>query len=347
MLPFFYFCRVMGLPLVSANRMGGSVNWIFAIHPNDSMHGFLNLNKPAGLTSHDCVARLRKLLRQKKIGHGGTLDPAAMGVLPIAIGKATRLLQYLTHEKAYRATIRFGMRTATDDLEGEVLSQQVASWLTQEKVQSILPQFEGKIEQIPPSYSAIQVGGKRLYELARAGEAIEAPMRTVEVYRIEVLDWRSGQFPELDVAIDCGTGTYIRSIARDLGEAVGTGGTLAKLLRTHSSGFQLAESLTLETVADLVAQTNQHEISSLPLISPSIALRHFPTVTLLPEQTDRWFRGQRLLWHEIAHAIHYPSPEAEDALIYQVHHPEGRFLGIGQAVRTQTDHWLQPKLVWE
>ena len=319
------------------------------------MHGFLNLNKPAGLTSHDCVARLRKLLRQKKIGHGGTLDPAATGVLPIAIGKATRLLQYLTHDKAYRATIRLGMRTATDDLEGEVLSQQDASWLTQEKVQSLLPQFEGKIEQIPPSYSAIQVGGKRLYELARAGETIEAPMRTVEVHRIEVLGWRSGEFPELDVAIDCGTGTYIRSIARDLGEAVGTGGTLAKLLRTRSSGFQLEESLTLEAVADLVAeqthqQETQQEARSLSLVSPSIALRHFPVVTLLPEQTDRWFQGQRLLWHEIAHTVNDPldklSVKAEDSFIYQVHHPEGRFLGIGQAIRTETDHWLQPKLVW-
>lgn len=309
------------------------------------MHGFLNLHKPAGLTSHDCVARLRRLLRQKKIGHGGTLDPAATGVLPIAIGKATRLLQYLTHDKAYCATVRFGIRTATDDLEGEVLSQAAASWLTPDKVQAMLPQFEGKIEQIPPSYSAIQVGGKRLYELARAGEAIEAPVRTVEVHQITVLDWRSGEFPELDLAIDCGTGTYIRSIARDLGEAVGTGGTLAKLLRTRSSGFQLAESLTLEAVAD------QTEANTLQLVSPSSALSHIPSVTLLPEQVDRWFQGQRLLWHEISAAICYPSTNAKenarDLLLYQVHHPEGRFLGIGQAVHIQEDQRLQPKLVWE
>ena len=305
------------------------------------MHGFLNLHKPAGFTSHDCVARLRRLLRQKKIGHGGTLDPAATGVLPIAIGKATRLLQYLTHDKAYCATVRFGIRTATDDLEGEVLSQTAASWLTRDKVQAMLPQFEGKIEQIPPSYSAIQVGGKRLYELARAGEAIEAPVRTVEVHQITVLDWRSGEFPELDLAIDCGTGTYIRSIARDLGEAVGTGGTLAKLLRTRSSGFQLAESLTLEAVAD------QMEANTLQLVSPSSALSHIPSVTLLPEQVDRWFQGQRLLWNEISAAICYPSTNAKDLLLYQVHHPEGRFLGIGQAVQIQEDQRLQPKLVWE
>jgi len=159
------------------------------------VQGFVNLNKPGGLTSHDCVARLRKLLRLKRIGHGGTLDPAATGVLPIALGKATRLLQYLSHEKAYRARIRFGITTSTDDLEGEILTQRDASDLTLAEVQTALPQFVGKIEQIPPSYSAIQVGGKRLYELARAGQLVEAPLRQVEVHQIQILDWHPGELP--------------------------------------------------------------------------------------------------------------------------------------------------------
>ncbi|MCJ8280741.1 MAG: tRNA pseudouridine(55) synthase TruB, partial [Rivularia sp. ALOHA_DT_140] len=181
------------------------------------MLGFLNLDKPFDWTSHDCVAKTRRLLRIKKIGHAGTLDPAATGVLPIAIGKATRLLQYLPSDKAYKATIRLGVQTTTDDLQGDVIHQQSVSGLSLETVKTVLKQFEGKIEQIPPSYSAIQVGGKRLYDLARKGEKIEAPVRNVEVFSIDILDWRNGEFPELDVNISCGGGTYIRAIARDLG----------------------------------------------------------------------------------------------------------------------------------
>ncbi|MEO0491687.1 MAG: tRNA pseudouridine(55) synthase TruB, partial [Cyanobacteria bacterium J06659_2] len=130
-------------------------------------HGFLNLNKPLGWTSHDCVARLRRLLNMKKIGHAGTLDPLATGVLPIAVGRATRLLQYLPKQKAYRATIRFGITTTTDDLEGDILTQQPATQLTRQQVEAVLGQFVGMIRQKPPMYSAIQVKGKRLYELAR------------------------------------------------------------------------------------------------------------------------------------------------------------------------------------
>ncbi|PLZ39939.1 tRNA pseudouridine(55) synthase TruB, partial [Fischerella thermalis WC542] len=134
------------------------------------MFGFLNLNKPFGWTSHDCVAKTRKLLRLKRVGHAGTLDPAATGVLPIALGKATRLLQYLPGEKAYQATIRLGVRTTTDDLQGEIIAEKSVTNVTLETVKTALQKFQGKIEQIPPSYSAIQVDGKRLYELARKGE---------------------------------------------------------------------------------------------------------------------------------------------------------------------------------
>ena len=137
------------------------------------MYGFLNLNKSAGLTSHDCVARVRRILRLKRVGHAGTLDPAATGVLPLALGKATRLLQFLPPNKAYHAKIRFGVTTTTDDLEGEILTSQSVPHLQLEQIQEILPQFRGKIEQIPPLYSAIHVQGKRLYELARKGENIE------------------------------------------------------------------------------------------------------------------------------------------------------------------------------
>ncbi|MBD1851529.1 tRNA pseudouridine(55) synthase TruB [Leptolyngbya sp. GB1-A1] len=305
------------------------------------MHGFLNLNKPAGLTSHDCVARLRKLLRTKKVGHGGTLDPAATGVLPIAVGKATRLLQYLSHQKSYRATVRFGLRTTTDDLEGEVLSQFDASGLTQDQVKAALPKFQGTIAQIPPSYSAIQVGGKRLYELARSGETVEAPVRTVQIDRLEILDWRPGEYPELDLAIDCGTGTYIRSIARDLGDVLGTGGTLAKLLRTRSSDFFLQDSLSLEAVAA------QMEANALSLMPPSIALGQMPIAVLNSDQTLAWSQGKRLSLEQIQ--------IEQESSYFQVQNQSGQFLGIGQVLTeanaqpnaVQDHRLLQPKLVWD
>ena len=305
------------------------------------MHGFLNLNKPAGLTSHDCVARLRKLLRTKKVGHGGTLDPAATGVLPIAVGKATRLLQYLSHQKSYRATVRFGLRTTTDDLEGEVLSQFDASGLTQDQVKAALPKFQGTIAQIPPSYSAIQVGGKRLYELARSGETVEAPVRTVQIDRLEILDWRPGEYPELDLAIDCGTGTYIRSIARDLGDVLGTGGTLAKLLRTRSSDFFLQDSLSLEAVAA------QMEANTLSLMLPSIALGQMPIAVLNSDQALVWSQGKRLSLEQIQ--------IEQESSYFQVQNQSGQFLGIGQVLTeanaqpnaVQDHRLLQPKLVWD
>jgi tRNA pseudouridine55 synthase len=305
------------------------------------MQGFLNLNKPFGLTSHDCVARVRRLLRTKRVGHGGTLDPAATGVLPIALGQATRLLQYLSHSKAYRAKIRFGLTTSTDDLEGEILSQNDASQLTLAQVQPFLAQFQGQIEQIPPAYSAIQVGGKRLYDLARAGQLVEAPLRVVEVKQIEVLDWHKGPTPELEVAITCGAGTYIRSIARDLGAAVGTGGTLASLIRTASSGFHLPDSLTLEDLAI------QIESDSFTPISPQAALTHLPSLTLPDLLVKPWQQGQKLSQQKLSQSVlQLNTPNLQVSTIYQVHHPNGSFLGIGQIQQGESEFLLAPKIVW-
>lgn len=301
------------------------------------MYGFLNLNKPLGLTSHDCVAQVRRLLRLKKVGHGGTLDPAATGVLPMAIGKATRLLQYLSHEKAYRAKIRFGITTTTDDLAGEPLTQVPAPALTLSQVQQVLPQFEGKLAQIPPSYSAIQVGGKRLYDLARAGQAVEAPLRSVEVHRIDVLDWQPGEFPELEVNIACGAGTYIRSIARDLGAALGVGGTLAALERTASSGFERSSSQTLE---ELAARIESHTFEPISLTA---ALQHLPVLTLTEAQSQRWLYGQRIRWNELAAVDQFPRFSGGPCRVQQ---DNQQFLGIGQGTTTETGRILLPKLVW-
>ena len=275
------------------------------------MQGFLNLNKPFGFTSHDCVAVVRRSLKLKRVGHAGTLDPAATGVLPIALGKATRLLQYLPQDKAYRATIRLGQRTDTDDLQGETLDSQPVPDLNLATVEAALQPFKGTIQQIPPNYSAIQVAGKRLYDLARAGEAIAVPPRSVEVYSLEVLDWRSGDFPEIELAIACGSGTYIRSIARDLGEALQVGGTLAALIRTASSGFDLGDSLTFE---DLETQLQQ---GTFQPTAPEVALTHLATIELPVDQAKRWCQGQRV-------AV---APGMTGTV--QVRDPTDRFLGIG------------------
>ena len=285
------------------------------------MLGFLNLHKPQGMTSHDCVGKVRRICGLKRVGHGGTLDPLATGVLPIALGPATRLLPYLPEQKAYQATIRFGITTATDDLGGEILSETTADHLSKEEVEQALSVFLGSIEQRPPAYSAIQVDGQRLYDLARQGQTVSAPMRTVEVSAIEVLAWRGLVRPELDVAIACGPGTYIRSIARDMGEVVGTGATLAQLTRTLSCGLSLADSLTFEMLEQQVQQG-----TFIP-IAPSFSLQQ-PVIHLPPDEAQRFCWGQKL-------------PQDFPNGIRQVHDSCDRFLGMGEIL----DGLLKPKMV--
>ena len=311
-----------------------------------TIDGFLNLNKPAGMTSHDCVGRVRRLLKLKRVGHGGTLDPTVTGVLPIALGRATRLLQFLQHNKAYEGTIRFGLTTATDDLEGEILYSQPVPNLSSEKVQSALPKFIGKIEQFPPSFSAVQVGGKRLYELARKGEIVEVAARNIEVFRLEILDWRSGDFPELDLAIACGAGTYIRAIARDLGAMLNAGGTLANLTRTESSGFSIDQSLSFEEL-----ELQLQEDKFCPIL-PSAVLGHLGAIVLSPEYTKRWFQGQRLPIPETPIASEEESrqnpysPTSQTPYPLQVYDRDGNFLGIGQVANSETNTILSPQIVF-
>jgi tRNA pseudouridine55 synthase len=288
-----------------------------------SMDGFLNLNKPLTFTSHDCIAKLRRQLNTKKIGHAGTLDPAASGVLPIAIGRATRLLQYLTSDKAYKAKIRFGLTTDTDDLQGTVLTTTPATHLTLEDIQPHLAAFQGTITQIPPSYSAIQVDGKRLYDLARSGQSVTAPSRTVTVYAVEVLNWTAGDYPELDLHISCGSGTYIRSIARDLGALLQTGATLSALERTASSGFSLADSYLLDQVT-----------IETPLIHPEQVLQHHPKVTLTDAIAQRYCWGQKIALTDL-------PPLTEP--LYRIHRESGEFLGMASL----DDEILRAQMVYE
>ena len=293
------------------------------------MEGFLNLNKAAGMTSHDCVAGVRRLLRLKRVGHGGTLDPAATGVLPIALGKATRLLQFMAPGKAYRATVRFGLTTTTDDLEGEVIDSKLSPDLTLAEVERALPNFVGTIEQMPPIYSAIKVKGKKLYDLARQGENVDVPSRTVEVYGVEVLEWREGDFPEVELAIACGGGTYIRAIARDLGNILNRGATLAALSRTESCGFCLRDSLTLQELETHLQEGNFHPVAA------DKPLGHLPAIALSARDSLAWCQGQRILYDE--------NLTEEDAV--RVYGPDEEFLGIGQCKRSTTNLVLAPRVV--
>jgi tRNA pseudouridine55 synthase len=291
--------------------------------------GFLNLNKSPDWTSHDCVAKLRRILKTKKIGHGGTLDPAAVGVLPIAIGKATRLLQYLPTGKAYRAIIRLGVQTTTDDLEGEIVYFEAARAVTIAQIEAAIPQFIGKIQQTPPIYSAIQVNGQRLYKLARAGETVDVPPRSVQIDSINVLNWTPGEFPEVEVQIACGGGTYIRSIARDLGVSLGTRGVLAFLERNASCGFRLSDSITL---AEL---TQQQEAGTFTPISPSRGLAHLPAVTLADGEPIRsWSQGRRL-----------PVTNPELSGYIRVIDDRDNCLGIAEVTNTAEGKLLVPQTV--
>jgi tRNA pseudouridine55 synthase len=209
--------------------------------------GLIVVDKPGGMTSHDVVARARRSLNTRKIGHGGTLDPMATGVLVLGVGRATRLLTYVVGTgKVYRATIRLGQATITDDAEGEVVSSNPAP-VTDEAVRACLNGMIGEIDQVPSAVSAIKVKGVRSYHRVRQGEAVELPARRVTINSIEVGDLRRlGEVTDVDVVVDCSSGTYIRAIARDLGTALGVGGHLTVLRRTRVGAFALEEACTLE-----------------------------------------------------------------------------------------------------
>lgn len=249
--------------------------------------GFLNLNKPLHLTSHDVVARVRRCYRtltgSRKAGHAGTLDPLAEGVLVICLGAATRLSEYIMRgRKIYRAEITLGATTSTYDAAGEFLECKPAKHLRLFDIQRVLPQFIGEIEQVPPMFSAIKVGGKKLYELARQGKTIERKARAVTIHAIVVRSWRR---PVLELEIECGSGVYIRSLAHDLGAALGVGGYLSGLTRTASGAFKIGDSLNLDSIT--TDGEWMHKI-----ISPYDALGDYSRVHLNAEDIESLRHGR-------------------------------------------------------
>ncbi len=251
------------------------------------MFGFLNVYKPVGMTSHDVVAKLRKLTNIKQIGHTGTLDPFAEGVLPVCIGKATRLIEFLDDDKEYLATVQFGVSTTTYDREGEITFSSDKK-VTVENIKSSLTEFQGEILQYPPIYSAIKVKGKKLYEYARSGQQVDIQPRKVIIEKIE-LKLFDEKLQQAEILIKCSKGTYIRSIANDLGNKLECGAHLTKLVRTQAGKFRIEDSVNLES---LDADKN--------LINP-VDMLSYPKVAVTSKDIEYIRNGRALKNQNIKH----------------------------------------------
>lgn len=246
--------------------------------------GILNINKPTGWTSHDVVQKIRRVLGQSRVGHTGTLDPLATGVLLLCLGKATRISQYLSNlDKTYVATIRLGETTDTGDAEGRVVERRVVQ-VTKKDLQNILPRFRGKVQQIPPMFSAVKQGGKRLYQLARAGSIVERAPRLISVYGIDLLHFEER---DLILRIQCSKGTYIRSLAADLGRELGCGGHVTGLQRERVGQFGLEDAYTLSEVE----QRHRNNLLSRDVLSINDALGHLPKIRIEKENQLRIEHG--------------------------------------------------------
>jgi tRNA pseudouridine55 synthase len=256
------------------------------------MDGILVLAKPPGPTSHDMVALVRRLTATRRVGHGGTLDPFASGVLPIFLGRATRVVEYhLADRKRYRATVCFGATSSTDDLEGTIEAV-AAPASDRSAVEAALGAFLGVIEQRPPDYSAVKIAGRRAYAMARAGERPEPRPRTVTIHSIDVLEWDAAD-PDRPVAVvdvECSAGTYIRALARDLGSAVGSGAYLGSLTRTASGPFHLGDAVSVDALREAAA-AGPARLRAL-LLPAETGLDRFPRVMLEPPEVAAIARGQ-------------------------------------------------------
>ena len=235
------------------------------------MHGLLLIDKSAGMTSHDVVRRVRRIFKTRKVGHGGTLDPLATGVLPVAIGDGTKILQFLLSEdKSYRATFKFGITTDTFDAEGQVLLERPVPEFTSADLENVCTEFRGKIEQLPPMFSALKKDGIPLYKLARQGKTVERKLRQVIIRRLDLIH---SDLQTATIEVDCSKGTYIRTLISDIGEQLGCGAHLTALRRLQSGEFSIDECLTLEELQPM-------ENPSSVLYSLDEALRNYPAVQL-------------------------------------------------------------------
>lgn len=282
------------------------------------MDGVLNVNKPKGMTSHDVVDWVRGLVHMRRVGHTGTLDPEATGALPICIGKATRIAQFLTGlKKTYVATMRLGIVTDTQDSTGKVIRRSGKTDIPVEVIESAFDRFKGKIQQIPPMASAVKIGGRRLYNLAREGKSIQRPPKSVQIYRLQILDYRS---PDITFEATCSKGTYIRTLCADIGEVLGCGAHMTSLIRTQSGPFSLEQSHTLE---ELKLASNIKDL----LWSMDEALGYLRAVRVKEKAVEPVLNGTPI-------ASSWIEPEVigvKTGQLVRVHSPEGKLLAVARA----------------
>ncbi|WP_036903527.1 MULTISPECIES: tRNA pseudouridine(55) synthase TruB [Prochlorococcus] len=300
--------------------------------------GFVVIDKPAGITSHDCVSRLRKVYGIKKVGHGGTLDPRVTGVLPIAIGNATRLLPYLKTSKRYQGKIQFGQQSNTDDLDGEIISNQSWPQLSEQSINCFLDNFRGDIKQSPPLFSSIHINGERAYKKARRGEFFSIPKKDITIYELSLISWdqESGL---LELNIHCSSGTYIRSLARDIGDLIGCGGLLAELRRIEALGFKESEAIALPSL-------EKHNVKKPILINPSEPLDHLGSYHLTAEEELFWRTGREIITSKnrlkTGNDINSTDKEFLNNHLLTIDH-SGKIAGIGIIT---VDNIIRPKIVF-
>ena len=287
--------------------------------------GVLVVAKPPGPTSHDIVALVRRLTSTRRIGHGGTLDPFAAGVLPLFLGRATRMAEYhLADPKSYVATVCFGATSTTDDLDGELHS--VGSAPSRAVVDDALQRFRGRIVQQPPAYSAIKVAGRRAYAMARAGERPELPSREVEITRLELASWdgRDPERPIAEIEVDCSAGTYVRALARDIGAATGSGAYLGALTRTRSGPFGLADAVSLDDLRS-AASDGSERLASL-LLPPDAGLDSMPVAVVADADIEAIARGQHVrAGDDVSDDRHYRLRDSTGRLLAVASLSSGRF----------------------
>ena len=292
------------------------------------MHGFVVVDKPAGWTSHDVVARARRVFGERQIGHAGTLDPAATGVLPLAVGSATKVLEYLIDaSKTYVARVAFGVETDSADGDGTVTMVADPGGLNERTVIEALARFRGPIEQAPPMHSAVKVGGKRLYDLARRGETIARAARQVTVHHLELIAWEP---PVATLMIDCSKGTYVRSLAHDLGRVVGVGAYLDDLVRVRTGPFTLCEAWTLAELGAAELPAAWPEIAH----HPDMAAAALPAILLNDNDRRRWSHGLAV--------ASGPAPLQDE--VVRAYDQSGGWLGVGRGDATR-GAWRPTKVI--
>lgn len=297
----------------------------------EKLNGILVLNKPKGFTSHDCVSKIRRLAKTKKVGHTGTLDPEVTGVLPLCIGQATRVAEYLLdYAKEYIAEISLGKSTTTEDQTGEVLEDQPLELApSKEKLLDVLTSFKGEIKQVPPMYSAVKVGGVRLHQLAREGKVVEREARTIHIYDLQLLDYLpTPPYPSFKIKVRCSKGTYIRTLGVDIGQTLGYPAHMSSLIRSQSGPFSLADSVTFEEIEEWTERDWQERLYPI-----DAALTHLPQIVLNEELTKRLKFGQSLRLDQ----------EVEEGQLYRIYDQHNQFMALYSGLHS---HVIKPKKVF-